>query len=161
MRIYHCLCGRLSYLLLAIFKSLKTNTMKKLVLILMFIPLVSLGQSFELTNAQSMCMIGKGEGQDATINPYADEDYSYALIENIGLVKFQIRIESSEKDIKQFLIESNNIIVVKLNKNDVLYFDALTFEKAEVKIKYTLDEGELPPPPPPVHKTKSSAYPLH
>jgi len=135
--------------------------MKKLVLILMFIPLVSLGQSFELTNAQSMCMIGKGEGQDATINPYADEDYSYALIENIGLVKFQIRIESSEKDIKQFLIESNNIIVVKLNKNDVLYFDALTFEKAEVKIKYTLDEGELPPPPPPVHKTKSSAYPLH
>ena len=135
--------------------------MKKLVLILMFIPLVSLGQSFELTNAQSMCMIGKGEGQDATINPYADEDYSYALIENIGLVKFQIRIESSEKDIKQFLIESNNIIVVKLNKNDVLYFDALTFEKAEVKIKYTLDEGELPPPPPPVHKTKSKAYPLH
>ena len=135
--------------------------MKKLVLILMFIPLVSLGQSFELTNAQSMCMIGKGEGQDATINPYADEDYSYALIENIGLVKFQIRIESSEKDIKQFLIESNNIIVVKLNKNDVLYFDALTFEKAEVKIKYTLDEGELPPPPPPVHKTKSSAYPFH
>ena len=135
--------------------------MKKLVLILMFIPLVSLGQSFELTNAQSMCMIGKGEGQDATINPYAAEDYSYALIENIGLVKFQIRIESSEKDIKQFLIESNNIIVVKLNKNDVLYFDALTFEKAEVKIKYTLDEGELPPPPPPVHKTKSSAYPLH
>lgn len=134
--------------------------MKKLVLILMFIPLVSLGQSFVLTNAQSMCMIGKGEGQDATINPYADEDYSYALIENIGLVKFQIRIESSEKDIKQFLIESNNIIVVKLNKNDVLYFDALTFEKAEVKIKYTLDEGELPPPPP-VHKTKPLTYPLH
>ena len=35
-----------------------------------------------------MCMIGKGQGQDATINPYADEDYSYALIENIGSVEF-------------------------------------------------------------------------
>ena len=31
-----------------------------------------------------MCMIGKGEGQDATINPYSDKEFSYALIENIG-----------------------------------------------------------------------------
>ena len=45
--------------------------MKKLLLLLLFIPLVSLGQTFELTNGQSMCMIGKGEGQDATINPYS------------------------------------------------------------------------------------------
>jgi hypothetical protein len=43
--------------------------MKKLLLVLLFIPLVSFGQSFELTNGQSMCMIGKGKGQDATINP--------------------------------------------------------------------------------------------
>jgi len=38
-----------------------------------------------------------------------------------------------------------------------MYFDALTSEKAKAKIKYTIDEGELPPP----HRPKSSAYPLH
>ena len=58
--------------------------MKKLILLLLFIPIVSFGQTFELTNGQSMCMIDKGEGQDATINPYSDKEFSYALIENIG-----------------------------------------------------------------------------
>jgi len=89
-----------------------------------------------------------------------EEDYSYALIENIGSVEFQIRIESSEKNTKQFLIQSKNIVVIKLIKKDVLYFDALTSEKARAKIKYTIDDGELPPLPPP-HRPKSSAYPLH
>ena len=124
--------------------------MKKLILLLLFIPLISLGQSFELTNGQSMCMFGKGEGQDATINPYADEDYSYALIENIGSVEFQIRIESTKKDLKQFPIKPSGLVVIKLYSDNVLYFDALTLEKAEAKIKYTIDESELPPPPPPI-----------
>jgi len=133
--------------------------MKKFILVLLFIPVMTFGQFFELIDGQSMCMIGKG--QDATINPYADEDYSYALIENIGSVEFQIRMESSKKDVKRFLIESDNVAVVKLYKNDVLYFDALTSEKVEAKIKYTIDLGELPPPPPPIENSKSSAYPLH
>ena len=124
--------------------------MKKLLLLFLFIPLISLGQSFELTNGQSMCMIGKGKGQDATINPYVDEDYSYALIENIGSVEFQIRIESEEKGIKQFLIKPSGLVVIKLYRDNILYFDALTLEKAAAKIKYTIDESELPPPPPPV-----------
>ena len=127
--------------------------MKKLLQLLLFIPLISLGQSFELTNGQSMCMIGKGQGQDATINPYAYEDYSYALIENIGSVEFQIRIESKEKRIKQFPIKPSDLVVIKLYRNNILYFDALTLEKAEAKIKYTLDESELPPPPPPVNRS--------
>ena len=122
--------------------------MKKLFFILLLVPLVSFGQSFELTNGQSMCMIGKGQGQDATINPYADEDYSYSLIENIGSVEFQIRIESIEKDLKQFLIKPNDKVVIKLYRNNILYLDALTLEKAEARIKYTIDENELPPPPP-------------
>lgn len=125
--------------------------MKQLILLFLFIPLISLGQSFELTNGQSMCMIGKGQGQDATINPYANQDYSYALIENIGAVEFQIRIESFEEDLRQFLIKANDVVVVKLNRGNVLYFDALTLEKAMARIKYTIDEKELPPPPPPVN----------
>lgn len=124
--------------------------MKKIILLLLFFPLLSSGQSFELTNGQSMCMIGKGKDQDATINPYADEDFSYALVENIGSIKFQIRIESIEKDLKQFLIKPNDKVVIKLFRNNILYLDALTLEKATARIKYTLDENELPPPPPPV-----------
>lgn len=123
--------------------------MKK-ILLLLFIPLISLGQTFEITDGQSMCMVGKGRGQDATINPYAEEDYSYALIENIGSVKFEIRIESMNEDLRQFLIEPDNLVVVKLYKNNILYFDALTLEKVKAKIKYTIDETELPPPPPPI-----------
>ena len=124
--------------------------MKKLIILLLFIPLVSFGQTFELTNGQSMCMIGKGMGQDATINPYANEEFSYALIENIGTVKFNIRVESIEKERREFIIKPKDIVVVKLYRNNILYFDSLTVEKAEAKIKYTINENELPPPPSPV-----------
>ena len=125
--------------------------MKKIVLLFLFIPLLTFGQTFELTNGQSMCMLGKGTGQDATINPYADKEFSYALVENIGSVEFQIRIESTHNELKQFPIQANGLVVIKLKKDDVLYFDALTNEKAKATIKYTLDESELPPPPPPVN----------
>ena len=123
--------------------------MKKL-LFLLLIPLVSFGQTFELTNGQSMCMIGKGEGQDATINPYSDKEFSYALIENIGTVEFNIRVESIDKEIREFIIKSNDIVVVKLYRAEILYLDSLTLDKAEAKIMYTINENELPPPPPPV-----------
>ena len=122
--------------------------MKKLILLLLFIPLFSSGQTFELTNGQSMCMIGKGEGQDATINPYADKEFSYALIENTGTVEFNIRVESDKKK-REFIIKPNDKVVVKLYRAEILYFDSLTLDKAEAKIMYTIDENELPPPPPP------------
>ena len=124
--------------------------MKKLLILLLFIPLVSFSQTFELTNGQSMCMIGKGMGQDATINPYANEEFSYALIENIGTVKFNIRVESIDEERREFIIKPKDIVVVKLYRNNILYFDSLTAEKAEAKIKYTINENELPPPPSPV-----------
>ena len=123
--------------------------MKKLILLL-FIPLVSFSQTFELSNGQSMCMIGKGIGQDATINPYANEELSYALIENIGTVKFNIRVESIDEERREFIIKPKDIVVVKLNRNNILYFDSLTIENAKAKIKYTINKNELPPPPPSV-----------
>ena len=123
--------------------------MKKLILLL-FIPIVSFSQTFELSNGQSMCMIGKGIGQDATINPYANEELSYALIENIGMVKFNIRVESIDEERREFIIKPKDIVVVKLYRNNILYFDSLTIENAEAKIKYTINKNELPPPPPSV-----------
>ena len=122
-----------------------------LVSVLFLISLESFGQSFEITNGQSMCMFGKGPGQDATINPYAEEDFSYALVENVGTVEFQIRITSNLKDIKQFPIQPNGLVVIKLFRDEILYFDAITTQKAKATIRYTLDESELPPPPPPVN----------
>jgi len=123
--------------------------MKKLLLLsALFIFACGYEQTFEITDGQSMCMIGKGKGQDATINPYANKDYSYALIENIGSVDFQVRIESIEKDLKQFLINPNDKRVVKLYRNTILYIDALTLEKVEAKINYTLHEDELQLIPP-------------
>ena len=124
--------------------------LKKLILLLLFIPLVSLGQTFELTNGQSMCMIGKGEGQDATINPYSDKEFSYALIENIGTVEFNIRVESIEQEIREFIIKPSDKVVVKIYRADILYLDSLTLDKAEAKILYTINENDLPPPPPTV-----------
>ena len=123
--------------------------MKKLILLLL-IPLVSFGQTFELTNGQSMCMIGKGEGQDATINPYSEKEFSYALIENIGTVEFNIRVESIDKEIREFIIKPYDKVVVKLYRAEILYLDSLTLDIAEAKIMYTINENELPPPPPPV-----------
>ena len=124
--------------------------MKKLILLLLFIPLVSFGQTFELTNGQSMCMIGKGEGQDATINPYSEKEFSYALIENIGTVEFNIRVESIDKEIREFIIKPYDKVVVKLYRAEILYLDSLTLDKAEAKIMYTINDSDLPPPPPPI-----------
>ena len=126
--------------------------MKRLLFLLLFIPIVSFSQTFELTNGQSMCMIGKGVGQDATINPYANEEFSYALIENIGTVEFNIRVESIDKEIREFIIKPYDKVVVKLYRAEILYLDSLTLDIAEAKIMYTINENELPPPPPPVEE---------
>ena len=94
-------------------------------------------------------MIGKGKGQDATINPFADKEYSYALIENIGLVEFKVRVESIENEKREFIVEPSDNVVVKIHRAEVLYLDSLTLDKAEAKIMYTINESDLPPPPPP------------
>jgi hypothetical protein len=126
--------------------------MKKIIIIsFLLIVAHSHGQTFEITNGQSMCMIGKGKGKDATINPYVDKDYSYALIENIGSVDFGIRIELTEEDLKQFLVKSNDRVIIKLYRNSILYIDALTSETAEARIYYTINEDELPPKPPKIN----------
>ena len=55
--------------------TLRNKSINKLLILLLLSPLVSFGQTFELSDGQSMCMIGKGQGQDATNNPYLEEDY--------------------------------------------------------------------------------------
>ena len=80
----------------------------------------------------------------------ADHNLENALIENIGTVEFNIRVESVQKERREFIIKPNDKVVVKLYRAEILYFDSLTLDKAEAKIIYTINENELPPPPPPV-----------
>ena len=125
--------------------------MKKLLLLsALLIFAFGFAQTFEITDGQSMCMIGKGKGQDATINPYADKEYSYALIENIGLVEFKVRVESAANKIREFIVKPSDKVVVQIYRAEILYLDSLTLDKAEAKIMYTINENNLPPPPPPI-----------
>lgn len=60
--------------------------MKKLLLLITFMSITTIATSqtiIELGSVQSMCITGKGPGQDGAINPYTDKD-SIAIVENIG-----------------------------------------------------------------------------
>lgn len=119
--------------------------MKTLLLIcFLAVAQLSWSQTFELTDGQSMCMLGKGKGQDATINPYQDLDYSFAIIENIGTKDFNIRIKrgtfSNQKAItRQILIQPSETFKIKLLEGSELYFDALTLDPSMAKIYYSKD----------------------
>lgn len=78
-------------------------------------------------------------------------DVTILLIRSFGPVDFGIRIELNEEDLKQFLVKSNDKVVIKLYRNSILYIDALTSETAEAKIYYTIKEDELPPKPPKIN----------
>jgi hypothetical protein len=77
----------------------------------------------ELDGNQSMCIAGKGAGQDGAINPYLDSD-SVAIVENIGKNSFSIRIQTKEALVKTITIAPSEIKEVSLLKDQVLYFDS-------------------------------------
>lgn len=77
---------------------------------------------FVLETSQSMIMTGKGKGQDATINPYFGEN-CYAIVKNIGELKFTIRVQLKGKIIKEISILKGELKKVKLLKNYELYLD--------------------------------------
>ncbi len=119
--------------------------MKKLLFLLFFVvSFSSLGQTFELTNGQSMIMIGKGKGQDATINPYANEDYSFAIVENVGFIHFSIRIQEKGKIIKEILIKPEETKKVKLAKGSELYLDSTTRNKSIARVSYSKEHKPKP-----------------
>lgn len=112
--------------------------MKKILLVsAIFIFTCGYGQTFEIAQGQSMCMIGKGKGQDATINPFIDDDYSFAMVENIGTEDFKIRIQENNNVIRQILIKSREKFKLKLFKGNELYFDSITIPKSVARISYS------------------------
>lgn len=90
---------------------------------------------FVLGTSQSMIMTGKGTGQDATVNPYFGQS-CFAIIKNIGELKFSIRVQRDGKIIKEISILKDELKKVKLLKNYELYLDPNPKGKSKASINY-------------------------
>ncbi|MCW5518824.1 hypothetical protein J1N09_03175 [Aureitalea sp. L0-47] len=91
----------------------------------------------ELDGTQSMCIAGKGPGQDGAINPYLGSN-SVAIVENVGKNEFSIRVQTKEELVKTIAIGPRETKEVSLLKGQVLYFDtdleaiaSVAFQKLE------------------------------
>ena len=114
--------------------------MKKLIVTLaLFLSAIGMYSQdiIELDSTQSMCISGKGPGQDGAINPYLDTD-SIGIVENVGDKPFSIRIQKKDDIIRTLLVAPKETKEVKLLKGYVLYFDtdkpaiaSVSFKKME------------------------------
>ena len=113
--------------------------MKTLILLLCLILFTHYGTfaqtEFELEPNQSMLMTGKGPGQDATINPY-DGQNCLAIVENIGNMKFSIRVQQKGKIIETIPISKGEIKKVTLLKGYELYLDANSKGIVKARVDY-------------------------
>lgn len=87
-----------------------------------------------LDTGDSMCIAGKGPGQDGAINPYLGED-SIAVVENVGKNEFSIRIQKKGEIINTIKASPGWAVEVKLRKDHVMYFDSATKAMAKVDFK--------------------------
>lgn len=87
-----------------------------------------------LTPTQSMCITGKGSGQDAAINPYLGSN-SLALVRNVGKNSFSVRIQRKGKIVKEASIPPHTKKSFVLLKDYELYFDTDMTAKAQVSFK--------------------------
>lgn len=112
--------------------------MKKLLLsCLVFVafPSFILAQDIiELGKSESMCITGKGKGQDAVINPFPN-DVSFAIVENIGSSPFYIRVEENNAIVKEITIKRNETKKITVLESYQLYFDSKKPTKAKVSFE--------------------------
>lgn len=101
--------------------------MKKILLLSLFCFVVQLSTAQDMTTInldgkQSMCISGKGPGQDGAINPYINKD-SIALIKNTGENELSVRIQFIEKITETISVTPGLKKYIDLPKGHVLYFD--------------------------------------
>ncbi len=112
--------------------------MKKLLLSCMLFvafPSLILAQDIiELGNSESMCITGKGKGQDAVINPFPNA-VSFAVVENVGSNTFSIRVEENSTIVKEITIKRNETKKVTVLESYQLYFDSKKPTKAKVSFE--------------------------
>jgi len=78
--------------------------------------------TIEFDSNQSMCISGKGAGQDGAINPYLGED-CYAIVKNTGDDALSIRIQENGEITDMIEIQGKKTKKIFLKKNAVLYVD--------------------------------------
>ena len=90
---------------------------------------------FSFEPDQSMCITGKGAGQDGAINPYYGSD-SVAIVENKGETNFFVRIKDPKGVSTSSEISAGTTKKIVLLKGAVLFIDTddkalanITFEK--------------------------------
>lgn len=88
----------------------------------------------ELTPDQSMLITGKGEGQDAAINPYQDVK-SVALVKNLEGSGFNVRIQNQGRVIDIVEVPLHETKRFTLEKGDELYLDTEVQAKAKVTFR--------------------------
>lgn len=112
--------------------------MKKLFMVLGFLvafQTTALCQyKLELDGRQSMCISGKGPGQDGAINPYLGEK-SIATVKNVGKNTLEVRIQEGNEIIEIVALSPKEKQDFNLDKNYVLYFDAKQKAAGEVSFR--------------------------
>jgi hypothetical protein len=81
-----------------------------------------------------MLMTGKGQGQDAAINPYKDGN-SIAIIKNLGKNTFSIRVQYQGQVFQTRELEAGQATMIPLRKGSELYLDADLATKAKVEFR--------------------------
>ncbi len=87
---------------------------------------------------QSMCITGKGAGQDGAINPYYGSD-CVAVVKNIGETSFSVRIRNQKGKSTATQLNTGDTQKFTLLKGSILFVDST--EKALADITFQKYSG--------------------
>lgn len=76
-----------------------------------------------LESNQSMCITGKGQGQDGAINPYTNRN-SIAEVENLGENTFSVRVQEDYEVLETITLEAGEKQSIPLSPGKEIYFDS-------------------------------------
>ena len=97
-----------------------------------FISQGGMAQTFTLRAGQSMCMIGKGAGQDATLRPKTDS-LAVARIKNSGTQPFTVRVKKNGQLIKQTVFGRYQKLLCAHRLGDQIFLDGPKKRKAKAE----------------------------
>lgn len=107
----------------------------QILFLILLLPAFSIGQTvFELDPQQSMCITGKGPGQDGAINPYRDQK-SIAVVKNLEKTEFSVRIQYKGDIVKEVTVEGKKKQEFVLEKGYILFLDNEVAGKAKVSFR--------------------------
>lgn len=89
---------------------------------------------FILDGNQSMLMYGKGEGQDAAINPYEGRDCQ-AVVKNLSKSEISVRIQDKKGKYQSYPVKPGQREVIDLPKGYEIYLDSETAGEVYLKFK--------------------------